>query len=476
MPMPSRGPPRGSRHLLALRGDALLVARVRAGDAAAFEALYHRHVPGILSFCRHMLGSREEAEDAVQMVFVSAHRHLVAAGREINVKPWLYTIARNRCLSMLRARREEGRGELEVSTEGLHHEVERRSDLRALVADLQDLPTDQRAALVLSELGDLSHAEVAEILECGPAQVKGLVFRARSGLVERRDARDADCQEIRVELANATGGGLRRGRLRHHVKACAPCAEFLDDMRRQRRMLGLALPVVPTLALKSSVLGALGGGGGAAGAAVTAGAGAAATAGAGAGAAATAGATIAKLAVVGALVGGAGVVAVSTDGPAQSKPQGGEAAERTPPPPSRELHSSAVGRGALGGSGPEQRLRGARGVRRAPDGAGPVPPASRVRPGNGNGRGLARGRTDHANGRSGMGRPPEPPGQVKRLVRGKPIPPGQWRNGPAAPVRREKAAPKPKKDPVPSPPEPGAIKPKALKAPAAAPGDGKPLK
>ena len=44
-----------------------------------------------------------------------------------------------------------------------------------------DLPDDQRAALVLTEIGDLSHAEVAEVLGCGPANVKGLVFRARSG-------------------------------------------------------------------------------------------------------------------------------------------------------------------------------------------------------------------------------------------------------------------------------------------------------
>lgn len=52
--------------LLRLRGDDHLVARTRRGDAVAFEILYERHVAGILSFSRHMLGSREEAEDAVQ--------------------------------------------------------------------------------------------------------------------------------------------------------------------------------------------------------------------------------------------------------------------------------------------------------------------------------------------------------------------------------------------------------------------------
>ena len=86
-------------------------------------------------------------------------------------------------------------------------------------SDLHDLPEDQRAALVLTELGDLSHAEVAEVLGCEVPKVKGLVFRARAGLIERRDARAAPCEEIRVELATARRGGLRRGRLRHHLKA-----------------------------------------------------------------------------------------------------------------------------------------------------------------------------------------------------------------------------------------------------------------
>ena len=95
----------GSKRLLALRGDAALVARVRAGDAAAFEVLYERHLPAMLSFCLHMLVSPEEGEDAVQNVFLSAHRQLLSDAREIKLKPWLYAIARNRCLSMLRARR-----------------------------------------------------------------------------------------------------------------------------------------------------------------------------------------------------------------------------------------------------------------------------------------------------------------------------------------------------------------------------------
>ena len=220
--------------------------------------LYERYVPGVLSFCRHMLGSIEEAEDAVQHTFAAAHGGLLRDEREIDFKPWLYAIARNRSLSVLRARRESGDSEAEVSTAGLDDDVRRRADLRALVADVQDLPPDQREALVLTELEDLSHAQVAVVLGCPVASVKGLVFRARSGLMERRDARAAPCEEIRAELATARKGSLRKGKLRHHLKECVGCSAYLEDVRRQRRMLALLLPVVPSFGLKRSVLAACG--------------------------------------------------------------------------------------------------------------------------------------------------------------------------------------------------------------------------
>jgi len=435
LPMPAREPARGPQRLLALRGDPHLVARVRAGDSAAFEVLYARHVPGILSFCRHMLGSREEAEDAVQAVFISAHSHLIRDDREINLKPWLYAIARNRCLSMLRARREEGRGEIELSTEGLGDVVQRRAELRALLGDLHDLPDDQRAALVLSELGDLSHAEVAGVLGCEPAQVKGLVFRARTGLAERREAREAGCEEIRVELANATGGGLRRGRLRHHVKACPGCSAYLEDLRRQRRMLSLVLPVAPSLGLKSSVLTALGGGGAAAaGAGSTGGAAGAATAatagtvagGVGAGAAATSGgiaslgaATAVKLAVAGALVAGAGAATLAADrdqpaqapaadrqadGRPQAPPDGGQAAPAPAAPGGQGPQAGKLGEARDGSGGGVAGEAGPRGSARAP--------AARGRWENGARR--ARGRTGAPdNGRGATGRPAQPPGRTR---------------------------------------------------------------
>jgi RNA polymerase sigma factor (sigma-70 family) len=347
-PAPRRAVRRAPKRLLSVRADEYLVGRMRAGDDVAFEVLYERHAPSILSFCRHMLSDAEEAEDAVQQTFLSAHRDLLQDERQIRVKPWLYTIARNRCVSILRMRRDQTERDPVVATTGLGEEVQRRSDLRDLVADLRDLPDDQRAALVLTELGDLSHADVADVLDCRTANVKGLVFRARAGLMERREAREARCQEIREELASARYGTLRRGRLRHHLAACPGCRTYLEEVRRQRQMMALVLPVLPSLGLKRSVLAAtgLGGGGGAA-------AGGGTLAGAGLSAAGLStvapggGAIVAKVAVLGALAGSIGVAGQAT------LDRGSDMPDRAPAPSApTSIGSATSGREPVAPDGP----------------------------------------------------------------------------------------------------------------------------
>jgi RNA polymerase sigma factor (sigma-70 family) len=250
---------RRSARLLQLASDERLVALVRAGEGSAFAAIYDRHHGPILGFCRHMLGSREEAEDALQHTFLAAYRDLVASAKPIELRPWLFAIARNRCLSLLRARREHLALELaEPATDGLAATVERREDLRELLGDVARLPEDQRAALLLAELGGLDHAGIATVLDCPREKVKALVFQARSSLVASREARATPCEQIRLELATATGAALRRGPLRRHLRACAGCRTFKAEVSAQRALLALALPVAPSAALKAGVLSSLG--------------------------------------------------------------------------------------------------------------------------------------------------------------------------------------------------------------------------
>jgi RNA polymerase sigma factor (sigma-70 family) len=384
--MPAR--PLRSKRLLALAGDERLVEQIRRGNELAFEVAFERHGGGILGFCRHMLSSAEEAEDAVQHTFAAAFRDLQRGGeRQIMLKPWLYTIARNRCLSVLRSRREQSSELAEIPTEGLHEQVARRAELRELLADMRELPEEQRAALLLAEAADLSHAEVAGVLGCEVARVKALVFRARTGLLERRDARETPCAEIREQLANLRGGSLRRSELRHHVRHCPGCRNYREQVRQQRQMLGVALPVVPSVGLKSSVLSAASVGGGAAAAA---GGGGVGTGGGGLALAGALGSSaVTKVALVAVLAGGGAIA--------------GEAAMERFAGPDRAAPPAADHRpGELGRPAPAGKAEGAaRGERRSAErshgrrGAERRPARSR---GLGDAGAKAKGRPEHGRG------------------------------------------------------------------------------
>jgi RNA polymerase sigma factor (sigma-70 family) len=416
--------PLASRRLLRLAGDDRLVAQIRRGSDAAFEVAFERHGPGILAFCRHMLGSREEAEDAVQHTFAAAYRDLQRGDdREIVLKPWLFTIARNRCLSLLRARHELPQGDAEVATAGLTEQVERRAELRELLADIRELPDEQRAALLLAEVGGLAQADIASVLGCEAARVKALVYRARSGLIARRDARELPCEQVREQLSELRGGSLRRTELQLHLRECPGCREFRAEVKRQRQMLAVALPVAPTLGLKSSVLGAVGIGGGAAAAGGAAAGGAAV----GGGAALAGVAKVAAVAVIAA--GGTAVVVHDREAaPPQSPPPSSSATTRdqtqapaptaaeratTGKPTGAERAESVAGtKGERRGSGraeharhPNRGAQSAPGQLKAPgERARPVKPKQAAEKG-GNGRGPIEAPPKDTPVRRG---PPEP--------------------------------------------------------------------
>src|SRR5215218_10005271 len=313
--------------------DARLAELAAAGDERAFEVIYDRHHRPLLAFCRHMLGSQDEGEDALQQTFLRAHRSLVTQGAPDDLRPWLFAIARNRCLSMLAARKAAAVPveELEPATDGLSAGVEDREDLRELLGDIARLPDDQRSALVLAEIGDLSHAEIARVIEVPTAKVKALVHQARSRLIADRDARETPCTDVREQLSTARGGELRRGPLRRHLAICEPCRAYKDAVAEQRSALALVLPVLPSAGLKDTIFGALGGGGG--GAAAAASGGAVAGGGAVSGGGLAAKSLGAKLAIGAALAGGAGsgAVVVKQVATAPERPVAAAVAADAPP-------------------------------------------------------------------------------------------------------------------------------------------------
>jgi RNA polymerase sigma-70 factor (ECF subfamily) len=174
--------------------DEQLVRLVRAGEDRAFDAIHARYEQRLIGYARQLLGgAHHDAEEVVQDAFVRALSALRADQRDMALKPWLYTIVRNRALDVLR--RPQRTTDLELHAPVLHdaaadpHErVLRAEDLRQLVGELARLPERQRTALVLHELGGASHETIAQHLHVSTGGSKALVCRARSGLAKARSA------------------------------------------------------------------------------------------------------------------------------------------------------------------------------------------------------------------------------------------------------------------------------------------------
>jgi RNA polymerase sigma factor (sigma-70 family) len=270
--------------LLKLQGDEKLIAMARAGNAGAFEAIVDRYQARLLGFCRQMLRSTEDAEDVLQEVFVNAYRAMLADSREINLRPWLYRIARNRCLNHLRKPTADAQESMDavpmVEAATTHERVHNREEFRQLIADVNKLPETQRSALLLREMDALSYEEIAQAMETTVPSVKSLLVRARISLAEASQARLLTCGEVRLELAEAAEGLAKAsGPVRRHVRECEECAEFRNQVRSDAKVLAALMPVGPLIALKAFLtsklgLGGAGAGSGAAGGAAGAGAGA----------------------------------------------------------------------------------------------------------------------------------------------------------------------------------------------------------
>jgi len=277
------------------------VSLTRRGNEAAFETLIDRYRSRLLAFSRHMVGSTEDAEDILQEVFVSAYRAMLADDRELNVRPWLYRIARNRSLNHLRRPRPTGVDSMDVFEGGAAvataDRVHDKLDLEDLMQDVKKLPETQRTALMLREMGDLSYDQIAEAMDTSIPSVKSLLVRARVSLAEAAESRRLSCDEVRMELG-AVAEGLQKisSPARRHVSDCERCRGFKKELSTTNRKLTMLAPVGAFAAFKAIVglklfsgataaSSSAAGGSAAAGSGVAAGAGATTAAAAGAGAA-----------------------------------------------------------------------------------------------------------------------------------------------------------------------------------------------
>lgn len=181
---------------------AALVERARLGDAHAFDRLMIETQEKVLSVAWRMLGSREEARDAAQEVYVRVYRHLSRFRAGEDLHGWLYRITVNVCRDASRRRRRSPMGAAEspepsvpATAEETLLLAERRS---SVLEALDTLPSRERAALVLRDLEGLTSEEVARILGSRPGTVRAQIASARSKIREY-------CRKV----LGTEGGGMR---------------------------------------------------------------------------------------------------------------------------------------------------------------------------------------------------------------------------------------------------------------------------
>lgn len=260
-PLPS-SPPRGGLAPLRLgfAGDERLARLVARGDETAFPLLYERYHQQLYRYCRSLTRQDADAQDALQSAFTSAFSALRRGQRDAPMRPWLFRIAHNECVSMLRRRRpEQELSDLtEPTTVSLEEHVEEREQLSLLVSDLHELPERHRGALVMRELSGLSHEEIALALDTSVSAAKQTIFQARRSLTEFAEGRAMACEDVCRLISDADGRSLRSRRVRAHLRRCAACSAFaaaIPERTVQLRALTPALPAVAAGAIFARTMG-----------------------------------------------------------------------------------------------------------------------------------------------------------------------------------------------------------------------------
>jgi RNA polymerase sigma factor (sigma-70 family) len=232
---------------MALRKMAPAFLR-RTDDDKAFERLYESHVRNVYRYAVAMLGEPADAEDVTQTTFMNAYRAFKQGTRPERPQSWLIAIAHNVCRQRFRQAQRRPREvafDERLGDGAPFDEVEAPSaeDLRRA---LSQLPTNQRAAIVMRELEGCSYAEIAEVLGISISALEALLFRARRALREQLDEQ-LTCQDAALAINKQLDGRLSFGErraLRAHLRACPECNSLAQSQRAQRRALK-ALVLIP---------------------------------------------------------------------------------------------------------------------------------------------------------------------------------------------------------------------------------------
>ena len=171
-----------------------LVARAAVGDDLAFEELVGQHRRRLWSVCLRLTGNAQDAEDALQDCLVAAWQHLETFRQESRFGTWLYRIAANAALAVVRRRRDTPYDPVDLPEgDGPRDPGVQVTDRELVRGAIAALPEPFRVALVLREIGDLSYEEIAVHQGIPVQTVKSRLNRARSAVLN--DLRSADQRE-----------------------------------------------------------------------------------------------------------------------------------------------------------------------------------------------------------------------------------------------------------------------------------------
>lgn len=165
-----------------------------------FDELYHTYKNLVFNLCLGYLPNQEDAEDATQEIFVKVHGKLDSFRAASSPKTWLYRIAVNHCLDVLKSRKRAKRfafltnlfypnsAELKHDVSEFNHpgvQLEQKEALEHLFKHIHELPDQQKTALILTKIEDLSLKEAAAIMEKTPKSVESLLQRAKKNLKKK---------------------------------------------------------------------------------------------------------------------------------------------------------------------------------------------------------------------------------------------------------------------------------------------------
>ena len=230
--------------------DESLARAVANGDDEAFSRLYERYAPRLYGYCWTILRDETNAQDALQSTWLKALVALRRRQRAAPVRPWLFRIAHNEAITVLRGLNSAATAaSLAGPAPSAEELVLRRERLHQLLVDLLALPERARSALVLRELCGLTHEEIAIAQSTTVGGAKQLIFEARRELEESVAGRETACAEIRGKISAGDRRTLRGRAVRAHLRHCSACAAYrvAADERRER-LRAVVPPLTPAVA------------------------------------------------------------------------------------------------------------------------------------------------------------------------------------------------------------------------------------